>query len=116
MASQINRGKQQVPHFLQFSLVDNSLPRFVHHLVDLFVDFIDHRTSGRPIEANAATFRIFAHALKPVNYEEGSSSAECRFLRALFGFDFAPNRQALHYCFRQNYQQKHADGDALIYR
>ena len=61
MTSQIDRGKQQVPHFLlQFSLVDNSLPRFVHHLVDLFVDFIDYRTKRRPIEANVgATFLDF---------------------------------------------------------
>lgn len=72
MTSQIDRGKQQVAHFLlQFSLVDNSLPCLIHHLVDLFVDFIDYRTKRRPVKTNVgATFLDFAHALKPVNYEE----------------------------------------------
>ncbi|MNP66320.1 hypothetical protein D3C76_1620210 [compost metagenome] len=44
MTGKIDRRKQQIAHLLfQPGFINHRLFGFIHHFVDLFVDFVEHR-------------------------------------------------------------------------
>ncbi|MNS81274.1 hypothetical protein D3C72_1149850 [compost metagenome] len=53
MARKVDRGKQQIAHLLfQAGFIHHRLLSFIHHFVDLFVHFVEHRAKRGPVKAH----------------------------------------------------------------